>query len=246
MPFTPAHPAIILPLLNRKYFSATGLIIGSVSPDFEYFLKASTQGVHGHTLAGLFYFDLPITLVWALIFHLLIKRSLIANLPTFLQRRLQPLQSLDFRNSISSNFMIFGFSALLGAFSHIFWDSFTHNGRFFVELLPIYKGAYVPFHGAKYPLWYALQNISTYFGLAIIAAYIFFLPVDKNVASVKPKILYWITLILLSALLVFIRFIFFPIDFRLGNIVVNSISSLLIAVCLVSLIPYFKVAQPSN
>ncbi|WP_240482010.1 DUF4184 family protein [Flavobacterium psychrophilum] len=39
MPFTFSHPAIILPLryLPRQWFSLTGLIIGSLTPDFEYF-----------------------------------------------------------------------------------------------------------------------------------------------------------------------------------------------------------------
>lgn len=41
MPFTFSHPAIILPLsyLPKKWFSLTGLIIGSLIPDFEYLLE---------------------------------------------------------------------------------------------------------------------------------------------------------------------------------------------------------------
>ncbi|WP_262496247.1 DUF4184 family protein [Flavobacterium piscis] len=39
MPFTFSHPAIILPLkyLPKNWISLTGLIIGSLTPDFEYF-----------------------------------------------------------------------------------------------------------------------------------------------------------------------------------------------------------------
>jgi len=41
MPFTFSHPAIVLPLatLRRQWISATGLIIGSITPDFEYFIR---------------------------------------------------------------------------------------------------------------------------------------------------------------------------------------------------------------
>ncbi|SEF46838.1 protein of unknown function [Flavobacterium urumqiense] len=39
MPFTFSHPAIILPFLKNKKLSATALIIGSMSPDFEYFFR---------------------------------------------------------------------------------------------------------------------------------------------------------------------------------------------------------------
>jgi hypothetical protein len=41
MPFTFAHPAIVLPLkhLPKRWYSLTGLIIGSMTPDFEYFIR---------------------------------------------------------------------------------------------------------------------------------------------------------------------------------------------------------------
>ncbi|WP_434297574.1 DUF4184 family protein [Clostridium sporogenes] len=40
MPFTFSHPAIVLHLEKKwnKYFSFTALILGSMSPDFEYFI----------------------------------------------------------------------------------------------------------------------------------------------------------------------------------------------------------------
>lgn len=240
MPFTPAHPAIVLPFIKRKYFSATGLIIGSVSPDFEYFFKASVSGVHGHTIAGLFYFDLPIVFLFSIVFHLLIKESLIANLPSFLQRRFQPLKELNFKNYLAANFFIFSISALLGAGSHIFWDGFTHNGKFFVDNLPIYKDVYFPFQGVKYPLWYALQHISTIVGLAIVSIYIFFLPLERDCQTSSPKLAYWILLILLGILFFALRFTFFQTKFDLGNAVVTSISSLLLALCLISPLRYFK------
>jgi hypothetical protein len=243
MPFTPAHPAIILPLLNRKYFSATGLIVGSVSPDFEYFFKASVSGVHGHTLLGILYFDLPVVFFLSFAFHLLIKESLIANLPQFLQARLQPLLQLDFKRFISQHYLVFAGSAILGAVSHIFWDGFTHSGKFFVEYLPIYKGTYVPFQGVKYPLWYALQHISTAVGGAIIVLYILYLPVQAAQNQTIPKLSYWIVLLMLATVFFGMRFLLFAITFNLGNAVVTSISALLLSACVISLFPYFKSAN---
>lgn len=240
MPFTPAHPAIILPLVNRKYFSATGLIVGSISPDFEYFFKASVNGVHGHTLPGILYFDLPVAIFIALTFHLLIKKSLILNLPLFLQSRLQPLFLLDFKSYIKQHYIVFFCSVILGAASHIFWDGFTHNGKFFVEYLPIYKGTYVPFQGVKYPLWYALQHMSTIVGGLVIIFYVAYLPVKPTEELISPKISYWITLFLLASIFFTVRFKFFTVAFDLGNAVVTSISALLLSICLISLSPYFK------
>src|SRR5688572_28164127 len=155
MPFTPAHPAIILPFIRSRYFSATGLIAGSMSPDFEYFFKMSVSSMHSHTVAGLFYFDLPVTILISLVFHLVVKKNLIYNLPLFLQKKIQALLEIDFIKYLREHAWIFVISALLGAASHILWDSFTHNNSFFVRTLPFYKGTHVPLGGARYPLWYA-------------------------------------------------------------------------------------------
>ena len=243
MPFTPAHPAIVLPLLNRKFLSATGLIAGSISPDFEYFFKARVSGVHGHTVLGIFYFDLPVVFFISLLFHLLIKESFISNLPPFLQRRLHHLSVFNFKEFLAKHYILFVVSALIGAGSHVLWDSFTHNGTYFVQNLSIYKGSYIPFQGAKYPLWYALQHISTFTGLSIIVLYIFFMPVNNSTVASAPKYMYWLSLLLLGGLFFAIRFTLFTVRFDLGNAVVTSISSLLLAICLVSPIPYFKTAQ---
>ena len=65
MPFTFSHPAIVLPLLklSPKYISASAVIIGSMAPDFEYFIRMRLQQVHGHNLAGAFFFDLPVAII---------------------------------------------------------------------------------------------------------------------------------------------------------------------------------------
>ena len=57
MPFTFSHPALILPLkyFPNKWFSLTGLVIGSLTPDFEYFLRMRIKSVYSHTLEGIFW-----------------------------------------------------------------------------------------------------------------------------------------------------------------------------------------------
>jgi hypothetical protein len=238
MPFTPAHPAIVLPLLKSRYFSATGLVVGSISPDFEYFFKASVSGEHGHTLPGVFYFDLPVSIFLALTFHVLIKERLIGNLPTFLQSRLQSLRGLNFKNYLSKHFLIFLISALIGAFSHIFWDSFTHNGRYFVNTISTLRTAYIPLDGAKYPLWYALQHFSTAVGLTVILIYLFKMDVKTDYTIRKPKLSYWFTIVLLACILVYLRFALFTVQFEIGNVVVTIMSALMLSICLLGL--FFK------
>jgi hypothetical protein len=243
MPFTPAHPAIVLPFINRKFFSATGLIAGSISPDFEYFFKAQTSGVHGHTIAGLFYFDLPVCLLIAFGFHFLVKESFISNLPVFFQKRFHEVQIFDFKTYFKTQYYFFILSAMVGAGSHILWDSFTHNGTYCVKNLSFYEGSYIPFQGAKYPLWYALQHISTFTGLTIVILYIIFLPVNKLAVVTTPRVAYWLALTLLGALFFYLRFTLFHESMRIGNIVVTSISSILLSICIVGFIPFFKASN---
>lgn len=239
MPFTPAHSAIVLPLLKSRYFSATGLIVGSVSPDFEYFFKASASGVHGHTALGLFYFDLPVCFILAFTFHGLVKDSLMSNIPVFLQSRLVSLRELNFLVYLKSHWLIFIYSALLGAFSHIFWDSFTHNNRYFVNAIPILRTVHIPLDGARYPLWYVLQHVSTLVGLAFVMGYVFKMP-SKTESLSTPKYLYWVIILVLSVILFYLRFHLLTIQLELGNVVVTAMSAFMLAMCLVSVVPYFK------
>lgn len=238
MPFTPAHPAIVLPLLRNRYFSATGLIVGSVTPDFEYFFKASVSGVHGHTLWGLFYFDLPVGIALSWVFHEFVKQSFIGNLPLFLQVRLQPLLLFNFKTYLKNHTLIVCLSILLGSFSHIFWDSFTHNGRFFVELLSVLKSISIPYDGANYPLWYVLQHVSTVIGLMLISIYVFRMERNPAASFTQPNYSYWVALLILSGVLFCIRFTVFTAPFELGNIVVTAMSAVMASICLMGL--FFK------
>ena len=231
MPFTPAHPAIILPLIRWRYFSATGLIVGSLSPDFEYFFKMSVDSIHSHSRPGLFYFDLPVTIVLAILFHQLVKVNLIGNLPVFLQKRFQDTLHFNFLKYLKHNWWIFLYSALIGAGSHLFWDSFTHNNRFFSrQFSMIYKQMSVPFDGVNYPFFYVLQQISTTVGLIIVTLYIVFKKPVQYRELMRPKISYWLLVFAIGIVVLRLRFFYHVSDYNLGNVVVSSITGLLIGV----------------
>lgn len=244
MPFTPAHPAIILPVIRSRFCSATGLIIGSLSPDFEYFFKMSVSGIHSHSKAGLFYFDLPVTLLLALVFHQLVKKNLLANSPVFFQKRFQDTLKLDFISYLRKHWGIFLVSALIGAGSHIFWDSFTHNGRFFVrQFSHIYKTTSVYFDGANYPLFYVLQQISTVIGCLIVGAWIVLKKPVPILEISAPRITYWLLTLTIALAVLRIRFFIHPSDYNLGNVVVSSITGLLIGVVCCGFINFKNVIQ---
>lgn len=229
MPFTPAHPAIVLPFLRWRYVSATGLIIGTISPDFEYFFKMSVDDAHGHTLLGILYFDLPVSVLLAFVFHFFVKLNLIDNTPPFLQRRFSNLRNFDFGKYFKKHWLLFLFSAAVGAGLHIFWDSFTHLEGFFVQHIKALQDVIIPYKGARYPLWYALQYFCSYVGLIILTWYVLSMKDSDEAIVVKPSALYWLIIVLVTSVILFCRFFWLPKTLDEGNFVVSLITALCIS-----------------
>ena len=226
MPFTPAHPAFVLPFLKikKEYVSATGLVVGSIIPDFEYFFNMSVKGQHSHTLAGLFYFDIPLGIIITILFHEVVKKNFIDNLPAFFQRRLNPLRELEFMPYVKQNLLAWLSAIALGAASHLLWDSFTHRDGFFVNHLSFYDSVF-PFDGVQYPMYYALQHISTFTGLFAIGFYFIFMKQDPTIKVTRPHFGYWSAVLLITAVILFARFSLGRATLDFGNFVVSSITS---------------------
>lgn len=57
MPFTISHAIYAIPIrhIMPKYFSVMGLILGSMSPDFEYFIYLEPYVTIGHSIQGLLF-----------------------------------------------------------------------------------------------------------------------------------------------------------------------------------------------
>jgi hypothetical protein len=101
------------------------LVIGCMAPDFEYFLRFSPRGAFGHTLTGVFVLDLPLALIALWLFHSYAKEPLYAWLPGSVRRRIQ-LRPASWPIKTVGRFAMVTLSILIGAATHIVWDSFTH------------------------------------------------------------------------------------------------------------------------
>ncbi len=126
MPALCAHPAAAAPL--RRYgLSLSALIIGSITPDFLYFFRVSTNAQFGHSFAGVFIFCLPAGLLALGLFHLVLKKPLFSLLPESHQECLSPFtRSVKFFSS-ARELLVVMLAVLLGAWTHILWDSCTHS-----------------------------------------------------------------------------------------------------------------------
>jgi hypothetical protein len=176
MPFTAAHPAAVLPFVAARrqlHLDTTCLVIGSMAPDFEYFVRGRLRSTISHTLAGLFAWDLPTTLLLCFAFHAVVKWPLLLTLPDRVARLVAPAWA---RPPVSrwtpAAIVSLIASSLIGAASHLVWDSFTHRAGYAVHRVAV-LGAIVelPVFG-RLPVYRLLQHVSTFFGLLLIAIYL--------------------------------------------------------------------------
>jgi hypothetical protein len=243
MPFTFSHPAIVLPLtyLPRQWLSLTGLVIGSLTPDFEYFLRMRIKSNYSHTWDGLFWFDLPLGLLLAFLFHNIVRDSLFDNLPTFLRSRFSAFRQFDWNGYFKRNWLVVTISILIGAASHIFWDSFTHDHGYFVLTIPTLQNS-VEFFGVQIPILKILQHSSTIIGGLVIAFSINKLPIN-TAENVNVNLKYWILFAGLTLTIIAVRLLFGLELKQYGNVIVTAISAGLISL---TIIPWLTVLCSEN
>lgn len=223
MPFTFSHPAIIFPFLRNKKLSATALIVGSMSPDFEYFFKMQTQSEFSHTFLGIFLVDFPLSFIVMFFFHEIIKKPMIENSPIYFQLRMQELKELNWLVYFKNNVVIVLISLFLGAISHFFLDSFTHLNGYFVQQIP-----FLTFEIYSTRLCDIAQYVISIIGLLYILIYIHNLPV-KNINCKTINLNYWYLSLFLSAVIILYRFSRGVRLDDIGNTIVNIISPIIIA-----------------
>ena len=133
MPFTFAHPIAAAPIWlgSKRRLDLPSLIIGSMIPDIEYFLSLQPIKTVGHTFAGILIQGVPDSLALLLISRYVLMRPCLALLPPQLSRHLpsptsySPFKFLDLINVIVS--------IVIGASSHLLWDSFVHHTHWLVD-----------------------------------------------------------------------------------------------------------------
>lgn len=226
MPFTFSHPAIVLPFLRMRSaaISMSALVVGSMIPDFQYFISMKLNGRFSHTFTGIFVFDLPFALLIWFLFHAVVRKPLIENLPLGISNRLQSLSAFDFRHYLKHHPAGLIVCILAGTASHILWDGLTHHDGVFVPFAPVLDSV-VHIHGLpELPLFRYLQHISTVVG-AMLIIYVFYrMPVQET--KNKPKFSFWLMLFAFAIPAFFIR-AYFGIEYY-GDLAVVIISALLV------------------
>jgi hypothetical protein len=237
MPFTFSHPAIILPgkYLPAKWISMTGLVIGSMVPDFEYFIRMRNLSLYSHTWSSMFWFDLPLALVLTFVYHNLVRDSLLSNLPLFLRKRLLQFNRFDWNRYVRKHFIVVLASLLIGISSHLLWDGFTHRQGQFVKSIPWLKENSTLFW--NYPRYYVLQHLFSLAGLLVILAAI--MRISAEIVPARKGIIeYWLIALCIALLVVAVRLLS-GLDYKQEvDLAMTIISAGLIALIITPLIIY--------
>ncbi len=129
------------------------------------------HGSYGHTVPGIFVFDLPVSLVVLWLFHAYVKQPSTVFLPRAVRSRLNTCDEAFAFWPLSrlANIVL---SILVGACTHVAWDAFTHNSFWPYKHLSILRRiVHLPVLG-DVGVYKLLQHGSTLFGLAVLAIWI--------------------------------------------------------------------------
>ena len=169
MPFTLAHPAAILPLRGLRYLRTVPLIIGAMTPDLPYYVPArfGLIGPETHSVAGSFTTCVVLGYV-ALACVFLLRRPLTALLSA--RARWLCLTALAPFSQRPLEWALAPLSIVLGVWTHLLWDSFTHNDGWMVRRVavlsaPVTLGAY------NSTVCHVLQYLSSVLGLAAMVVW---------------------------------------------------------------------------
>ena len=168
MPWTFAHPAAVLPFrrIGAVALPLSGLVVGSLVPDFGYYAGHFEIATRAHTASGLLLICLPTALLLVVILRRF-RGWLLAPLPdphrTLLEGvSVPPLGS-------PTHLFAMAIAILVGAITHLAWDAFTHaNGAMVLACAPLREPLFV-FAGRRFAVYNVLQHASTVLGLAAMA-----------------------------------------------------------------------------
>jgi Domain of unknown function (DUF4184) len=177
VPFTLAHPAAVLPLRGIGGLRAAPLIIGAMIPDLPYYVPAAAARVlaqfpETHRFEGSY--TTCLVLGYALLVAVFLLRRPLTALLSVRARRLC-LGALAPFSHRPREWLLAPLAIVLGIWTHLLWDSFTHMDGWMVHRVAALSAPVVigPYTGT---VCHVLQYLSSVFGLAVMAVWYWRLP----------------------------------------------------------------------
>ena len=158
MPYTASHAIAVFPFWAgfRRWLPLPALIVGSLSPDFPYFVALTPIYAPGHFVDGLFLYCVLPSLAVLGIWYRWLEKPMLSLL------RL-PIDSGRF--SITRLLSLVA-AVTLGALTHILWDASSHDYGWIVD-----RYAWLRAEALGLPLYQWNQYLSSVLGLAALAVW---------------------------------------------------------------------------
>lgn len=163
MPITPAHAVVAIPL-RRLGLPVAAVAVGSMVPDVAVFLPQVFDYDLTHSALGVLTLDLAVGLVLLVCWWFWLRDPVVDLLPRGLRRKVPLLSGRHERRPWFWARVVL--AMLLGAATHVLWDSFTHESARTTSWLPALDRDWAPWPGYQW-----LQVLSGVIGLLLVGVW---------------------------------------------------------------------------
>ena len=250
MPFTFAHTGYILPVKKKwiAYFSTSGLVFGSLAPDYDILFRFSENRFHlfQYDMFSIFFYIYPLALLSAVYFHLCCQTILSEHLPLFLRNKVSSFLSINIISELRKHFIKISFSILFAIFLHLFLDMLCHildawSVKMFV--LTITKNIEMAniFYGLAI---YLLPVLFSLYGFYLLWKYI--TDKDRSIASyklTKKQLRFWLLVVFLAVGISILKLVIFRLqdeDFWVDQMIISLTSSFMLSFYLICFYSYIS------
>jgi hypothetical protein len=188
MPFTISHAAAVLPFARplARWRVLSAAIIGSMVPDFGWFLPWRPARFETHSADALLTFCLPVGLAAYWLFQRLIKTPVMELLPPGAYSRWRASAEPADYTSVKQ-WVLAACGVLAGALTHLVWDAFTHEGARGLRMIPALEDPAVEINGHRVAGIHLLQDANSLIGLVIVMAVVAYSLRPGGVESTLPR-----------------------------------------------------------
>lgn len=163
-------------------------MIGSITPDLVFYIPRFAEYDNSHSLSGVFTFCMPLGLLVWWFFIRVLERPTISWLPEAWRTRIAPTPKPEGLAWLGA-----ALAVVLGAITHLVWDSFTHSATPLVDALPAFRNEVFVAGGMSVRIYFLLQILSSVFGLLVLAVWALRItrkprvPASIEVAEARPR-----------------------------------------------------------
>jgi hypothetical protein len=208
MPFTISHAAAVLPFsrLLARWRLLSAAVIGSMVPDFGWFMPWRPARFETHSADALLTFCLPVGLAAYWLFQLVIRTPIFELLPDAAYLRWRgSSEPADYKSL--KQWCLAACGVLVGAITHLVWDAFTHEGARGLRLLPALEESAVEIHGHRLAGPALLQDANSLIGLAVVIVILLYGLRGGRLGAERPRrrldrrerVLWLITFLIIAA-----------------------------------------------